>query len=729
MRTFLTTLVFTLTLLAGVIGGSSVVYAAGCPAGQFADTATVCWPTQAAADAASASYASSNELTAGQQAASLQAAAGTPISYSADSQDSVMNGIMSKIATLFAWLVGVAALTLDYAVYYTVINMGSYVSNLTAIGVTWRILRDIGNIMLIFGFLAIGITTILNVSWYGDGKKMLPMLLLAAVFLNFSLFFSEAIIDVGNLFATQFYTQINGGVPATAASLATLSIKNEGISNKLMSQLGLATLYGNAVDPTQGKIILKDANPWYVGFMGIILFIVTAFVMFSLAFILIARFVMLIFLIILAPVGFAGLAIPQLKGKMGQWWETLLHQTFIAPILLLVLYVALAVITDAKFLIPGSATGFVENSNLAAFANYLISFMIAIGLMFAVTISAKKLGAVGASGATKLAGKLSFGATAWGLRSTVGSGSRMLAQRMRASSLNNTKRGRLLIRGAEYGAKSSFDVRGATIGGGLKSVSVDAGEAAKGGYQGARDKAMKKHEEYIKATDAVLDERNLRRGTLEEDEEKAKAADLKLSGATQAHTEAKDEHAAAAKKYTAVTEKHTQHLAEIKKIEEEKVTNAAEAHARRVRLEVAQVKAEASEVDLVATKKEMEFAKDNLDKGTGNLNKVAKEVKDKSGNMKNAEAYQAERVGEEKKQQKLEYAESISGLSSILSGPGAAMAARKIVKDAMKPKDTAAEEYAAFRKKVEKEVKDAAAATEKETPAPAAEPAKLPDNH
>ena len=92
---------------------------------------------------------------------------------------------------------------------------GDYVNNLSAVGVTWRILRDLGNIIIIFGFLAIGITTILNVNWYGGKMKMLPMLLVSAVFLNFSLFITEAVIDTGNLFATQFYTQINGGVSPT----------------------------------------------------------------------------------------------------------------------------------------------------------------------------------------------------------------------------------------------------------------------------------------------------------------------------------------------------------------------------------------------------------------------------------------------------------------------------------------------------------------------------------
>jgi hypothetical protein len=331
--------------------------------------------------------------------------------------------IMTWIMVLFAWLVGVAALTLNYAVYYTIVKMGAYVNSLDAIGVTWSIMRDVGNIMLIFGFLAAGITTILNVNWYGFSRKMLPMLLVGAVFLNFSLFFAEAIIDGGNLFATQFYTQINGG-QVTPPSLSVESIQSEGISNKIMGQLGLTTLYNNGrVNPK----ILDNNSSWLVGFMGIILFIITAFVMFALAFVLIARFVILIYLIVIAPIGFAGLAIPNLDATAKWWWHKLFEQTITAPVLLLLLYVALAIITDARFLVSaGDWTGFIPNSttgaNLGGFASAMLSFLIAMGLLISVVIFSKKISAFGASWASKGAGALTFGATAWAGRGIIGTG-------------------------------------------------------------------------------------------------------------------------------------------------------------------------------------------------------------------------------------------------------------------------------------------------------------------
>ena len=408
-------------------------------------------------------------------------------------------GVMSYIAQLFAWLLGVAVITLDNAVYYTVVNMGNYLHNLTAIGVAWRIMRDVGNIMLIFGFLAVGISIIVSSDWYGGGTKFLPKLLIAAVFLNFSLFISEAVIDTGNLVATQFYTQINGG-PAGAKMIDTSilsSINREGISNKIMSSLGLQTIYGEVRDPKKAENLFKYSGT--IGWMSIILFIIAAFVMFSLAFVLIARFVFLIYLIIVSPFRVAGFGIPMLEKASQKWLSDLLRQTFIAPVLFLLLYVALAVITDAQFLtgfsdcVAGSTAaggcsnpsyvGF-ANGNFNGFASVILSFLVAMGLLLYVVYKAKDLGAVGAAGATKLAGKLTFGATAWGARNTIGLGSSFLARQARKRGISRIPvHGTNLTKALEYGARSSFDVRGAKVGGGLKTIGVEAGKAQEGGYK------------------------------------------------------------------------------------------------------------------------------------------------------------------------------------------------------------------------------------------------------
>lgn len=444
MKRLLIAIMFSLTLVAGAVAVPVVVpVATAQTSGGGGDTGATDQGSAAATD--KAVRGSSEELGWG------------------------MAAVMTRIMQLFAWLVGVAAITLENAVYFTVVRMGTVVNQLTAIGVVWRILRDIGNILLVFGFIAVGINVILDTKWYGSGYKMLPMLLLAAVTLNFSLFASEAVIDVGNLFATQFYTQINGGVPADmkgySADLGIVEVGDrqvaeEGISNKLMAQLGLQRIYGgdlnSAAFQLDGSLI--------VGFMAIILFLIVAMTLFTIAFILIARFVTLIMLIMFSPIGFVGMAVPQLSGQGKKWWDQLFKQTVTAPILLLGLYVALAVITDPQFLAGFSLNatpdwlGYMHGENLQGFGGLLLSYLVAMGLLLAVAALGKSLGAVGAGKAMQWAGAASFGATAYAMNAGLNSTGRLARYGINRSGSTSTT-ARYATRVARLAENARVDLR------------------------------------------------------------------------------------------------------------------------------------------------------------------------------------------------------------------------------------------------------------------------------
>jgi hypothetical protein len=607
--------------------------------------------------------------------------------------DEAYNGIMSRIMSLFAWLVGIAAITLDNAVYYTVVTMGAYVNNLSAIGVTWSILRDIGNIMLIFGFLAVGITTILNVNWYGGGKKMLPMMFVAAVFLNFSLFITEAVIDTGNLFATQFYTQINGGNAAGAKSFDLDSVSREGISSKIMGQLGLQTIYGNAIT---NKEIFKGGNIWFIGFMGIILFIITAFVMFSLAFILIARFVILIFLIILAPVGFAGLAVPQLAGTAKKWWDKLFEQTITAPVLLLMLYIALTIITDVRFLTGFGADpngpqwlGFITGGNLNDFASMMLSFLVAMGLLLAVVIFSKNLSAFGAGWASKTAGKLTFGATAFGLRSSAGWGFQAASQAIRGSRFKSTKLGRVAATTFDKGAKANFDIRGVTAFGGLKATGIDAGETQKGGYRARQEATIKGHEEYIKSVEKVIEEGGVER----------------IIGAQVSRAAAEREKTAAENKRDTTAKEVARQKEEVTRLEEEKKRDKYwGTNPENVRkMEAAQQKVATSEANLATANTRLTQAIDKL----SDAEKAEKNV--------NAG------ISSEKKAAKVAYAENIQGSLAgwAMFGPGGSKVAKQMIKDATKKQTEAEKALETLKKAVEGDVKESKTETPPAAPSPA----------
>lgn len=644
-----------------------------------------------------------------------------------------LNGVMAYIAQLFAWLLGVAAILLDNVVFYTIVKMGTYVSSLSAVGVTWRIIRDVGNIMFVFGFLSVGIMTILNVEWFGI-KKMLPMLLVGAIFLNFSLFISEAIVDTGNLFATQFYQQINGGNPAGAKkSIAPPAINNEGISNRIMSSLGLQTIYGEIRNSDPDKVKTYMDNSGIIGFMSIILFLIAAFVFFSLAFILIARFVALVFLIIASPIGFAGLAIPGFANLAKQWWKNLYDQTMVAPVLLLMLYVALAVITDAKFLtgfsdcVPGSAVaGGCQNpsyisfatSDLGGFATVILSFLVAMGLLLLVLVYAKRWSAFGGDWATKTAGKMTFGLTGWAVNRTAGRaayyGGRRL-QQIPGFNKVDAWTGRLVSRGLNRAATGSFDLRGTGV---LAKIpfgdTIKPGEAAKDGFVGARKRTIENHEKAAKAIEEAHKEGF-------SDRERKEAVDSAIALAEASKSTKITEHTAAQGEVE--EQKHNvgvlkREITELEKAEREQRITPEEEQ----RLSSARADLTTAESTLVKSQTKLNKAAGDLEKATSDLKKIKE--KDSPEQQKAVNDALTGKI----KQSKIAYGEGLtipSPINLFMSGPATSAAGRKIIRDA-KTKKSTAQQLAELATKAAKEAEDTESKSPSQAPATQAPPAAAP---
>ncbi len=313
------------------------------------------------------------------------------------------------ILSLFGWLAGAMGTLMGATLYYTVVRMGTMVGAFTSIQVAWGVFRDIGNIALIFGFMAIGIATILDNATYG-AKKALASLLIVAITLNFSLFVAEFIVDTGNLFATQFYAQMYG----SAGMPQSFDVSTEPVTNHLMTNLGLTTLYnfqnGEATQAAQAGSAAQG-HWFFTFFAGMLLFAITALVFGAIAIMLIARFVILLFLFIVSPIGFLGLAdIPMVKEYGKKWWKALTDQTIFAPVMMLLLLVVVKVGSEPQlFALSGATTDAASvftSAGAGQVANLLLSFAIIIGLLIASLIIAKSLSSQAAGFATKWSGRV-----------------------------------------------------------------------------------------------------------------------------------------------------------------------------------------------------------------------------------------------------------------------------------------------------------------------------------
>jgi small-conductance mechanosensitive channel len=220
----------------------------------------------------------------------------------------------------------------------------------------------------------------------------------------------------------------------------------------------------------------------------------------------------------------------------------------------------------------------------------------------------------------------------------------------------------------DRGAKASFDVRGATIAGGLGAVGVQAGEAnKKGGYKARKEASEKAHKEYAESLNKAFDEKG-----------NSKREDEKISVAERAYDAAKEAH----KKLVAEDKENkevaqaqvAQHQEEVDRLQDLQSRFGSDS-TRDALLATARQNLATSTARLTAANPKLDASKMVLEK----LATAEKAVQDAA----------KDKISEEKKRTQLAYAENIKGPlfgSSVpgwvVYGPGAPAAAKKIIKDA-----------------------------------------------
>ena len=433
--------------------------------------------------------------------------------------------IISVIALLMLMLAGailaIAGTVFNWVVIRTVYQFGAYFGSSDGMLTAWGVLRDIANIGLLFGFIFMGVLLILNVDGGGHGhgggisaKKAIPRLIIFAVLLNFSLFASQAVIDVSNAFSSTFATlageqNCSSAADGSGGTMSDEACANLGISGKIMEVTGMSGLWKQNFSSTGDTIASGFTNivnqPYSYSIMLICLTIfvlVTAMVLFAGAIMLIIRVIVLSLLMVTSPIGFAGLAIPKLQGIAGMWWSKLMSQSFFAPVYLLLIFISLKLsdgLMDGK---AGLGEALMGNQGSAAAGNLqvVMVFMIVIGFMIASLIAASKMGAMGAKFATSTAAGMTVGAVGFVGRRTIGRASARIGENIRKSPLGHTELGRVFAGVADKGASASYSLRNGM--GGLSKVGLDvgkAGGAASGGWEGIVHKGTEEREKYAKS--------------------------------------------------------------------------------------------------------------------------------------------------------------------------------------------------------------------------------------
>ncbi len=414
-----------------------------------------------------------------------------------------VSAIAYAILVLSTWILFVAGTVFNWVVIRTVFQFALYFGTSAGMLTAWGVLRDIANIALLFGFIFVGIATILNtpnVEGY-SAKKALPRLIIFAVLLNFSLFATQGVIDIANGFASIFSNYAGQGCEEATANGTSgqtgEECANVGISGKITAAAGMNHF------PTAEGFMGGFDRPYSTAAMLIMLSIlvsITAVVLLAASIMLVIRVVVLSLLMVTSPIGFAGMAIPSLKKIADDWWKQLINQAFFAPLYLLMVFVSLKLVDglqEGDASVPDAISANVANGgSIAGNMQVLVVYAIVIGFMVGSLMIAQKMGAAGASFATKTAGGMVFGAQGFVARRTVGRLSAMSAQRLAKSDWAEKHPGmaRLAYAGLNKGATSSFSARG-VMGSAMKGVGakgVDFGKVgatASHGYHKIEEKA------------------------------------------------------------------------------------------------------------------------------------------------------------------------------------------------------------------------------------------------
>ncbi len=323
------------------------------------------------------------------------------------------------VAGFFMWL---GAILFDFIMNFTVVNFKGNIGNINAINVGWSVFRDLANIFFIFILLYIAIGTILRLEGVNT-KKMLSTLIVMALLLNFSLFFTKVIIDGSNIFSLVFYSKITvNGQPLNN----TDPYSNNTLANAFAAPLGLGPLFAAPNTDTASQQFKSqpgiDINKDYIGvflqmLFGSVLLMILAFVFFAASLLFIVRFVVLIFLMLLSPLAFAGMILPKTKSMIAdKWWKSLIDQSIFAPVFFMLLWVVLAIISDPNFkshsadLSISWTTLFSGTEGATKAAFIVFNYMLIIALLMGTIITSKLLGGQGAVGAVNLANKVANGA-------------------------------------------------------------------------------------------------------------------------------------------------------------------------------------------------------------------------------------------------------------------------------------------------------------------------------
>lgn len=206
----------------------------------------------------------------------------------------------------------------------------------------WVVMRNIANIFFIFVFLVViySYITSLGLSNYSV-KKILPRLIAAALLVNVSYYVCSVMIDLSNILGATIYDTMANLVsqptptqtPNTAPAADALKINISAAENTLTSSVDWKTLVAQAIIVPAG---VKAFMTWG-GFAALLPVLVTVVIAVATTVIaLLLRQVLIILFIVISPLAFVSIALPNTKDWFDRWSRSFVPTLMLYPVIALI---------------------------------------------------------------------------------------------------------------------------------------------------------------------------------------------------------------------------------------------------------------------------------------------------------------------------------------------------------------------------------------------------------
>ena len=190
-----------------------------------------------------------------------------------------------------------------------------------------------------------------------------------------------------------------------------LTMYNQALKGEAATDVDIRTAKAEACAKAAGKlwkaadfIYLNTKNDGIAMILAkqfvlkLILYVPMIFILFSIAALMIVRYVSLLFLLTLGPLAFLALILPGTQSHWGDWWKKLINWSVFLPVFSILFYISIKTL-DALNAQQGGAS--------------MLSYMLTLAFMLATLLVAQQLGVHGANFAANLGKKWANGARDW----------------------------------------------------------------------------------------------------------------------------------------------------------------------------------------------------------------------------------------------------------------------------------------------------------------------------